>query len=259
MHAAKMGVESAVMSGRLVLCVFALAPLVSTCDKPSKSAGTQPTEAATEIEVAAEPSHRLAWENQYVRAFKLEVLPNAATLKHRHPHDYVTVTFGAAELSNEVDGKAPATVKLEDGQVRFSEGRGPAHLVRNLIGTPFRNVTIEFLQDDAAHKAAPPRWDEESGVSTAPGGNREIVFVKDGVRVSKIGLQSGGTQPKREHTGPELIVAVTDVDLGKDAKDKGPAAVQLKAGDMKWMQGGLANMLTNVGQQEAKLVLLEFM
>jgi quercetin dioxygenase-like cupin family protein len=258
MHAAKMGVESAVMSGRLLLSVFALAPLVSTCDKPSKSSDAPPAQGATEIEVVAEPSHRLAFENQYVRAFKLEVPPNGATLKHRHPHDYVTVTFGAAELSNEVDGKAPATVKLENGQVRFTEGRGPAHLVKNLVGTPFRNVTIEFLQDDAAHKAAPPLG-EDSGVSTAPGGNREIAFVKDGVRVSKISLQSGGTQPKSDHTGPELIVAVTDVDLGKDAKDKGPAAVQLKAGDIKWMPSGLANTLTNVGQQEAKIVLLEFM
>ncbi|HYW39296.1 MAG TPA: hypothetical protein VE957_14375, partial [Terriglobales bacterium] len=59
---------------------------------------------ATEVEITAEPSHHLAIENEYIRAFKVEVAPHAATLMHRHRHDYVAVTLGDAHISNEVEG-----------------------------------------------------------------------------------------------------------------------------------------------------------
>jgi quercetin dioxygenase-like cupin family protein len=187
-----------------------------------------------------------------VHVFKVEVLPGASTLKHRHGHDFVAVTIGAAELSNEVEGKPPASVKQADGLIRFNEA-GLVHLVRNTASTPFRNVTIELLQDDPAHKALLLKWDEESGVLAAKGGSREIVFVKDGARVSSMVLQPGGAQPKRQHNGPEFLVAVTDLELGKGAR-----AVKLKAGEVKWFDTGLSQQLLNTGKQEAKLVLLEF-
>jgi len=69
---------------------------------------------ATEVEITAEPSHHLALENEYVRVFKVEVPAHAATLMHRHRHDYVYVTLGDAHLSNEVEGKPPVEVKLAD-------------------------------------------------------------------------------------------------------------------------------------------------
>lgn len=217
-----------------------------------------PGPTTTQIEAAAEPHHALVWENKYVRTLKVEIAPNGATLKHRHGHDFFTVTLGSAEISNEVDGKPPATVKFEDGQVRFAEGRGPAHLVRNLATTPFRNVTIELLGDEAAKKAAPPKWDQETGtVASSDGGSQEILFVKDGIRASKLNLQPGATQPKRHHTGPEMLVAVTDIDLGA-GKSKHGASMRFKARDAKWIEGGLNQILSNQGKNEATMVLIEF-
>src|SRR2546426_12792609 len=143
--------------------------------------------ATKEVEITAEPSHHLALENEHVRVFKVEVAPHAATLLHRHRHDYVFVTLGASEVSNEVEGKPPVTLKLQDGETRFTPG-GFAHIARNLASTPFRNVTIEFLQDKAASQA---KWDQERGLNVLTGGTQEILFVKDGVRVSEIELQPG--------------------------------------------------------------------
>src|SRR5580704_18502949 len=100
-----------------------------------------PTPAA-EVEITAEPLHHLALQNSYVRVFQVEIAPHAATLMHRHRHDYVFVTLGAAEISNEVAGKPPVTLKLQDGEVRAADGNF-AHIARNLADTPFRNVTIE--------------------------------------------------------------------------------------------------------------------
>jgi len=207
-----------------------------------------------EVEITAEPHHHLALENQYVRVFKVDVPPHGSTLMHRHRHDYIFVTLGASEVSNEVEGKLAATLKLQDGETRFTPGNF-AHIARNLASTPFRNVTIEFLRDKTA---TPAKWDQERGLNVLSGGTQEILFVKDGVRVSEIDLQSGGVLPKHRHTGPHLVVAISDLDLRNDVEGKPASSAELKSGDIKWIAGGYTRRLTNVGKQQAKFATLEF-
>src|SRR5689334_18105551 len=201
-------------------------------------------QSGSEVEITAEPHHHLALENQYVRLFKVDVPPHETTLMHRHRHDYVFVTLGASEVSNEVEGKPAATLKLQDGEARFTPGNF-AHIARNLASTPFRNVTIEFLQDKTA---APAKWDQERGLNVLTGGTQEILFVKDGVRVSEVELQPGGVMPKHHHPGPHLVVAVTDLDLRSDVEGKPASRAELKSGDIKWIAGGYTHTLTNVGK-----------
>ena len=153
----------------------------------------------TEVEVTAEPSHHLALENEYVRVFKVEVAPHRSTLMHRHRHDYLYVTLGDAHISNEVEGKPPVDVKLADGDTRFAAGNF-AHVARNLSRQPFRNVTIELLQDEK-WRQMPSHWPEESGEKTFAGGRIKILFVKDGVRVSEVNLEPGAVVPSHRHDG----------------------------------------------------------
>jgi len=80
------------------------------------------------------------------------------------------VTLGASEVSNEVEGKPAATLKLQDGETRFTPGNF-AHIARNLPSTPFRNVTIEFLRDKITTQA---KWDQERGLNVLSGGTQEI-------------------------------------------------------------------------------------
>jgi hypothetical protein len=209
---------------------------------------------AQDVEITAEPSHHVALENAYVRAFKVEVAPHAATLMHWHRHDYIFVTLGDAHISNEVEGKSPVEAKLFDGDTRFAAGNF-AHIARNLADTPFRNVTIEVLQDEKM-KAAPAHWDKDSGEETFNGGLRKILCVKDGVRVSQIELSSKAAVPKDGHVRPRLLVAVNDFELGQDADGKQSPGKDLKAGDMWWSNGLLA--VTNASAGPAKFVLLEF-
>src|SRR5712691_12511445 len=214
-------------------------------------------QSVSEVEITAEPHHRLALENQYVRVFKVDIPPHESTLMHRHRHDYVFVTLGASEVSNEVEGKPAATLKLQDGETRFTPG-GFAHIAKNLSDQPFRNVTIEFLQDEKARQSTPPKWDEERGMHVVDGGTQDILFVKDGVRVSEIELQPGAVLPRHHHAGPHLLVAVSDLEVRSDVEGKGPMPGHFKSGDVKWLPGGYTHTLTNVGKQEAKFVTLEF-
>jgi quercetin dioxygenase-like cupin family protein len=209
-----------------------------------------------DVEITAEPAHHLALDNEYLRVFKLEVAPHAATLMHHHRHDYVYVTVGDAHVSNEVEGKPPVEVRLADGDTRFTAGNF-AHIARNLSDQPFRNVTIELMQDDKLRQM-PSRWREDSGEKTFPGGHSKILFVKDGVRVSEVNLEPGAVVPSHHHDGPHLLVAVTDLDIRSDVEGTGPMPGKFKSGDIKWLPGGYTHTLTNVGKNPARFVTLEF-
>jgi quercetin dioxygenase-like cupin family protein len=209
-----------------------------------------------EVEITSEPSHHFALENEFIRVFKVEVAPQDSTLMHRHRHDYVFVTLGDAHVSNEVEGKSPADLKLSDGDARFVAGNF-AHVARNLSDRPFRNVTIELMQDEKLRQT-PSHWPEESGEKIFPGGRSKILFVKDGVRVSEVNLETGAIVPSHHHDGPHLMVAITDLDLRSDVEGMSPMPGKFKSGDVKWLPGGYTHTLTNVGKSAARLVTVEF-
>jgi quercetin dioxygenase-like cupin family protein len=222
-------------------------------------------QSAPEVEITAEPHHHLAFANDQVRVFNVDVPPRTETLMHRHRHDYIYVTLGDAEVVNAVQGKDPVTVKLQDGQTGFLSG-GYAHLARNLSTQPFRNVTIEILQDEKLRQS-PAHWDpahpdEDRGLDVLHGGTKEILFVKDGIRVSEFELQPGGMVPTHHHAGPHLLVAITDLDLLSNVEGQGPMSGPMpghfKSGNTKWLPGGYSHTLTNTGKTPAKFVTLEF-
>lgn len=212
---------------------------------------------APAVEITAEPSHHPALENEHVRVFKVEVAPHAATLLHHHGHDYLFVTLGDAHFMNEVQGKAPVEVKLTDGETRFANGDF-AHVARNLADTPFRNVTVELVEDGKLRQAPSPWPPESEGNREFPGVRLKALFIHDGARVSEVVLQPGATVPSHHHDGPHLVVAVSDLELRSDVEGRGPVNTSIKAGDVHWIPGGFTHTLTNTGKSPARLVTVEF-
>ena len=209
---------------------------------------------AEEVEITAEPSHHLVLENDQVRVFSVTVAPGKATLMHRHRHDYVYVAIGDARISNEIEGREPVEAMLSDGEVRFTKGNF-AHIVRDLSATPFRNVTIELLQDEK-RRAEKSTWDKDSGEDSYPGADRKIVSVKDGVRISQIEIDPKAFLPKGRHNGPILLIAVSAIELSARSDGKEPVGKLLKPGDVWWLDA--TPSLNNAGTGPAELVMLEF-
>jgi quercetin dioxygenase-like cupin family protein len=215
-------------------------------------------QSAPEVDITAEPHHHLVLANDQVRVFNVDVPPQSETLLHRHAHDYIYVMLGPSEIVNAIAGKDPVTVKLQADQVGFFSAPF-VHVVRS-SAQPFRNLTIELLQDDKLRNSK-PKWDEDRGVEILHGGTQEILFVKDGVRASEIELQPGGTAPMPA-TG-SLIVAVSDLrleaaDKPKNAPHNAWDSLYQKSGDSFWLPGGHVHALTNLGHHPAKFVTLEF-
>ncbi|HLW84638.1 MAG TPA: hypothetical protein VKR60_05435 [Candidatus Sulfotelmatobacter sp.] len=213
---------------------------------------------ATEVEITAEPHHHLAFENAFLRVFKVDIPPHTDTLMHWHRHDYIFVQLGTSEVVNAVQGRAPVTVKLQDGETRFVPGPF-AHIARNISDQPFRNLTIEILED-AKLRESTAHWPEDRGLEILHGGTMQILFVKDGIRVTEFELQPGGVVPMHHHTGPHLLAAVSDLDLGEKYLN-GVHRVgvgHLESGDVTWLAANHSHTLTNVGPHAAKFVTLEF-
>jgi oxalate decarboxylase/phosphoglucose isomerase-like protein (cupin superfamily) len=212
-------------------------------------------QSAPEVEIDAEPHHQLIFANDQVRVFNVEVAPQTDTLMHWHRHDYVYVQIGASEVINAVKGKDPVNVKLHDGQTGFMSASF-AHVARNTGGTPFRNFTIELLQDDKLRQGQ-SHWDEERGLDVLQGGTKEILWVKDGVRASEVEIQPGGVIPQHHHAAGHIVVTLTDVEFRNEVVGKAAATVSFKAGEAHWVPGGFTHTLTNIGHNTAKFVTLE--
>jgi hypothetical protein len=220
-------------------------------------------QSAPEVEITAEPHHHLTLENKSVRVFNVDVPPLSDTLMHWHRHDYIYVTLGASEVVNAVKDKPPVTIKLQDGETRFSPATF-AHIARNLSDQPFRNVTIEILDDESLRHSASP-WDEDRGLDVLQNGTKQILFVKDGIRVSEFELQAGACICSHSPSHPVLLVALGDLDVyTTDPRTHGPPEpapappTHFNKGDSKWLSHGFGRPIGAAGSHPAKFVALEF-
>jgi hypothetical protein len=209
-----------------------------------------------EVEITSEPMHHQVLQNNDVRVFKVEIPAHGATQLHRHHHDYFFVALAPATISSEVPGKPPVMLKIQQGEVHFAEGNF-AHIAKNLSDQSFPHVTVELLKDAEIHENSPPKWDEERALHVHMNGTQDVLFVKDGVRVSDFQLQPGGMVHNQHHPGPRLIVAVSDLDIRSSVAGKS-TPIQLKSGEVKWLAGGTTDMLMNAGKNPARWITLEF-
>jgi len=175
---------------------------------------------------------------------------------HWHRHDYIFVTLGATEVVNAVKDKPPVTLKLQDGDTYFLPATF-AHIARNLANQPFRNVTIEILQDEKLRNAPSP-WKEDRGLEVLEAGTQQILWVKDGIRASLFELKPGGIIPLHHHAGPHLAIALTEIKLRSQVPGKGVSEVHFAPGESLWLEGGYSHTLTNLTPHPVKWITLEF-
>lgn len=208
-----------------------------------------------EVDITSEPHHHLILQNEYVRVFNVDVEPRDATLMHRHRYDYAYVVLGPAQISNDVQGRGATPLTVNDGDVKFSDGNF-VHSIHDTGATPFRNITVEFLQD-AKMRKDPKKWDESDPMKVQ-NGTYQLVLVKDGVRVSRVELQTAGVEAKHRHAGPHLVIALTDLTFRAESPDKSASTIEMKMGDVKWIPGDVTHTVTNVGSGVARAVTMEF-
>jgi len=218
------------------------------------------------VAITSEPSHHLVLDNDKVRAFKVEVAPHASTLLHQHDHDYLFITLGESQVSNEVRGKPPVTLQLKDGETHFVKG-GFAHVARNLSDQPFRNVTIELMQptqgDVKVCDSAKEGCNVQFGQQGSIGGLVICAMTKDLIiagnfRVRETTIPASLSSAEQVHHNGYLLIAISDLRLRSKPGKGGASFLSKKAGDVDWAPDGSTGSLTNVTKTSARFITLEF-
>jgi len=213
--------------------------------------------------VPGEPHHHLKIENEYVRAYYVEVPPHEDTLPHQHDNDYLFVTLGDTEVINAVLGKPEVKLALKDGEVRFTRG-GFAHVARNLSDKPFRNVTIELLKPQGAPQnicaqVAPGAGQAPCGVlQTEKRNGMEYVpqFQTDATTVYLVQLAPDAEQTTITANPGTLFVLLSGT--GIQTVVKGKPEETLAVGEVMWLLAGSNTRFSNPAHKSWSYLTLSF-
>ena len=91
--------------------------------------------------VAAPDTHKVAFENDFVRVLDVRVPPGKVEPRHRHPHG-MSVYFTDWDVKATVDGKKPETYHRKAGTFTWSEAI--IHEVQNVGKTEGHILRIEL-------------------------------------------------------------------------------------------------------------------
>jgi hypothetical protein len=223
---------------------------------------------APEIHAAklpGEPHHHLRIDNEFVRAYYVEVAPHDETQLHQHDHDYIYVSLGPADVVNAVLNKPDVRLSLKNGETRFTPG-GFAHVARNLSDAPFRNITIELLKPSGEPRnlCAQIVPNRDSLVCTitmagAPGGHGfsvEPQLEADTMRLDLVRLD-----PETESAGvaleaDSLLVPLDGSEI--QIKIQGEPPKTLRGGELAWIGKNVDGGIWNPGKNPASYLQLKF-
>jgi len=210
------------------------------------------------VEMAQESHHHLVLSNAYVRAYYIDVPPQQSTLMHHHSTDYLGIALGHTEIDSITpDGKSKHVV-LEDGDVRYTPA-GLTHVATDQAVTPFRNATIELLQNQG-HLVCVQHCENDPRAKDWPPLPAGITAVGygDTFRISATTVPAGQSAAQLAPY-PYLLVALTPLHVKNLLQAKGQPIAEQKIGGMVWIEGGQAHQpIVNLENAEARWVSIEF-
>jgi hypothetical protein len=164
------------------------------------------------VEIDQEPRHELVIENDYVRAFAVEIAPHDRTLCHHHAHDYLLYVASTAEIVSAARDEEPKRLSYQDGECELSSA-GLVHVVENPGETPFRNIVVELLSGvDGLCRGARPKLLRGAGTLTCRFSNdRAAIFtaeMKPGAEIEILGPAVVAT-PYDDHLNPDEVAEIT--------------------------------------------------
>jgi quercetin dioxygenase-like cupin family protein len=209
--------------------------------------------------VPGEPHHHLKIENEYVRAYYVEVPPHESTQLHQHDHDYIYVSLGPADVVSAVLNEPEVHLQLKDGETHFTRG-GFAHVARNLADTPFRNITIELLhpQEGARNVCGPVILNVGFAVCDPIPGSRSgwTEFETADARLDHVWLFSNGKHTETASKLASLVVGLGGSMVKINAKGKSPKTI--REGQVEWFDPGSDPEFSCEGCKMAQFLKLTF-
>jgi quercetin dioxygenase-like cupin family protein len=198
------------------------------------------------VPIEQEPRHHLVIENEFVRAFVVEIAPHDRTLCHHHPHDYLLYVAGDGDIVSAARDEEPKKLSYRDGECELLQA-GMVHVVENLGDTAFRNVVVELLPGTGSLR----RGDEPKLIS----GEASITepFADEHAAIFMIAMDAGS----EVQVHGRLVVA-SPYEHEVELEDFRGDAVKLSEFNyIAWLWSPLKATLRNIGDSPAKAVLFQ--
>ncbi len=208
------------------------------------------------VEIPADATHQLKIENEYFRAYYVTIAPQKSTLMHHHGYDYVAVALGHTVIDVYAPDGTVKHVVLEDGDVRYTPA-GVVHAVTNMADTPFHNATIELLQNHGPVCVNKCADDPRAKDWTPLTAESKLIGYGDSFRISEATIKPKQTV-SNEESFPHLVILLTDMQVHSGPAGSGGMDFNGKAGEMMFHGGHPDHGLTNVGDQDIRLIVMEF-
>ena len=145
---------------------------------------TQPHSCDSVISIADEPHHHLEIDNEWVRAYAVQIESRQHTLCHLHPWPYLMYVAGEADIISTPRGS-------EAEEQRFSPDycdlhpAGLEHVVQNLHTEPFRAMIFEVLPAAEKLHHTRPTTGQVAGVRMT------TIYAGEPICAQLVELQSG--------------------------------------------------------------------
>ena len=188
------------------------------------------------IPIEQEPRHRLAFQNEHVRYFDVELEPGYESRYHWHRSDGVFVNISSSPSIAQDLGKEPVRrAERAIGETFYIDyaSHPKAHRVSNPGKTPFHVVDAEILGGCGAADPA------------AEGPNQTLLIDNPRVFVTRIILHPGESTELYAPCGMLVAVSAGDLSLESPA---GTETVDLKPAAFQWRQQAHTVKLVNTGK-----------
>ena len=225
--------------------------LITVCCRTIAAWGQEPVVVALD----AEPHHHLAFKNEYVKVYRVEVAPNDAVKLHRHDTDAISLSLSESLVTVHFPGKTDVQQKLTNGQIRL-QARGFVHSTSVQGDTPFRNDTVELLMPQTGERnvCAQVMANQPMHCDGVHGrvGLGLPQFETDQTFVGLVRVKPYEQMVLGEPAGATLIVAL---DPGATHSGETGKAASLSSGDLVWLDKGKSGeTFRNDGSTEVRLV-----
>jgi hypothetical protein len=145
---------------------------------------TQPHSCDSVISIADEPHHHLEIENDWVRAYAVQIEPQQYTLCHLHALPYLMYVAGDADIISTPRGSEGERQQFSPDHCELHPA-GLEHTVENVNNAPFRNLIFEVLPEAEKLRRLGPGTGQVAGVRMT------TLYSGDAICAQLIELQSG--------------------------------------------------------------------
>ncbi len=206
---------------------------------------THPHSCESVIAVADEPHHHLVVDNEWVRAYAVEIGPRKNTLCHLHSLPYLLYVAGEAEIVSAPKEGDARKHHYPDAYCEFAPA-GLEHVVKNLADTTFRNLVFELRPEAAKLRRRGPGFASAAGVRNTP------LYSGRTICAELINLGSGS---QTEIAGPAVVATPYENSVELIVSELGTRKLR-HFRDLEYVPGGSAGLLRCEAGEPARLLVV---